>query len=88
MKADGQTLSENHLRDAKLKTVRFAGFPPLSGRRMIVRRLSAGMFLLYGTCGIWVVSRAQTRPFSGTGFFMQKIEYGDKKAAVTVVLRL
>ena len=72
MKTDGQTLSENHLRDAKLKTVRFAGFPPLSGRRMIVRRLSAGMFLLYGTCGIWVVSRAKLVPFLRDGFFYAK----------------
>lgn len=29
VKADGQFLSENHLRDAKLKIVSFDGFPPL-----------------------------------------------------------
>ena len=72
MKVDGQILSENHLRDAKLKIVRFAGFPPLYGIRIIVRCLSAGLFLFDGTCGIWVVSRAQTRPFLGASFFMQK----------------
>lgn len=70
MQVDGQILSENHLRDAKLKNSKFCRISTVIRNTYDCTLTERRIVSFLETCGIWVVSRAQTRPYLGASFLI------------------